>query len=167
MPFQGHAIPGYEYRTLLIEPPVFLARLECDLRDRGVTFVDRHFVNRADVLTSLTKNIIVNCTGMGAEKLLNDTAMQPIKGQLAMLPAQQNLNYLYSGDGYLFPRSDHVVIGGTYEPDLSDETPSQSRLQGHREVHGVALRRGARRADARHPHQPSRPCRDLRSGTAR
>jgi hypothetical protein len=52
--------------------------------------------------------------------------MQPIKGQLAMLPAQQNLKYLYSGDGYLFPRSDHVVIGGTYEPDHSDETPSAS-----------------------------------------
>jgi hypothetical protein len=52
--------------------------------------------------------------------------MQPIKGQLAMLPTQQNLNYLYSGDGYLFPRSDHVVIGGTYEPDLSDEIPSQT-----------------------------------------
>ena len=43
-----------------------------------------------------------------------------------MLPTQQDLNYLYSGDGYLFPRSDHVVIGGTYEPDLSDETPSQT-----------------------------------------
>ena len=27
MPFQGHTFPGYEYRTLLIEPPVFLARL--------------------------------------------------------------------------------------------------------------------------------------------
>ena len=148
MPFQGHTDPGFEYRTLLIEPPVFLARLECDLRDRGVTFVDRHFVNRADVLTSLSQNIIVNCTGMGAKELFNDTAMQPIKGQLAMLPAQQNLKYLYSGDGYLFPRSDHVVIGGTYEPDLTDETPSAERLQGRREVHGVALRSGACRADA-------------------
>jgi D-amino-acid oxidase len=126
MPFEGHTIPGYEYRTLLIEPPVFLARLENDLCNRGVAFVDRHFVDRTDVLTSLAENVVVNCTGMGAKKLLNDTAMQPIKGQLAMLPAQENLDYLYSGDGYLFPRSDHVVIGGTYEPENTDETPDPS-----------------------------------------
>ncbi len=86
MPFQGHTIPGYEYRTLLIEPPVFLARLECDLRDRGVTFVDSHFVNRADVLTSLSEDIIVNCTGMGAKKLLErhcDAADQGTAGDAA------------------------------------------------------------------------------------
>jgi glycine/D-amino acid oxidase-like deaminating enzyme len=126
LPFQGHTIPGYEYHTLLIEPPVFLARLESDLRDRGVTFVDRHFLDRGDVLMTLTQNIIVNCTGMGAKKLLNDAAMQPIKGQLAMLPAQHNLEYLYSGDGYLFPRCDRVVVGGTYEPNPPDETPAPS-----------------------------------------
>jgi D-amino-acid oxidase len=125
LPFAGHSISGYEYRTLLIEPPVFLARLECDLLSRGVVFVDRPFVDRADVLT-LSQNVIVNCTGMGAKNLFDDAAMQPIKGQLAMLPAQQNLQYLYSGDGYLFPRTDHVVIGGTFEPDHSDETPSQA-----------------------------------------
>ena len=126
MPFQGHTIAGFEYRTLLIEPPVFLARLECDLRDRGVTFVDKHFVSPADIVASLTQNVIVNCTGMGAKALFADSRMQPIKGQLAMLPAQPGLKYLYSGDGYLFPRSDHVVIGGTYEPDLADETASQA-----------------------------------------
>ena len=126
MPFEGHTGSGFEYNTLLIEPPVFLAQLECDLRNRGVTFVDRHFVSRADILATLTQNIIANCTGMGAKELFNDSQMQPIKGQLAMLPPQQNLKYLYSGDGYLFPRSDHVVIGGTYEPNPVDEEPDPS-----------------------------------------
>ena len=91
MPFQGHTIAGFEYRTLLIEPPVFLAQLECDLRDRGVTFVDKHFVSAADIVTSLTQNVVVNCTGMGAKALFADSRMQPIKGQLAMLPAQPGL----------------------------------------------------------------------------
>lgn len=126
LPFQGHTGGGFEYRTLLVEPPTFLKRLECDLRDRGVTFVDRRFLSRADVLTTVTQNIIVNCTGMGAKDLFNDAAMRPIKGQLAMLPAQGALQYLYGQDGYMFPRSDHVVIGGTFEYDVNDEVASQA-----------------------------------------
>jgi D-amino-acid oxidase len=35
LPFQGHTKPGFVYQTLLIEPPIFLARLEADLRTRG------------------------------------------------------------------------------------------------------------------------------------
>jgi D-amino-acid oxidase len=126
MPFQGHTRPGYEYRTLLIEPPVFLARLENDLRRRGVIFLERRFDSRADILATVPHDVIVNCTGMGAKNLFNDAEMQPIKGQLAMLPVQTNLGYLYSGDGYLFPRSDHVVIGGTYEENVADEDVSQA-----------------------------------------
>jgi hypothetical protein len=115
---------------LLVEPPVFLARLECDLRDRGVEFVERHFVSRTEVLTTLTQNIIVNCTGMGAKDLFNDGAMMPITGQLAMLPAQLELKYLYGQDGYMFPRSDHVVIGGTFEENIANEVPSQAVCKG-------------------------------------
>jgi len=126
VPFHGHTNPGYEYRTLLIEPPVFLSRLEAQLCQRGVTFIDRHFSSGADIFASVTQPVIVNCTGVGAKDLFNDAEMQPIKGQLAMLPPQANLTYLYSGDGYLFPRSDHVVIGGTYEENITDETASQT-----------------------------------------
>ena len=126
LPFEGHTEPGFEYRTLLIEPPAFLKRLECDLLERGVSFVDRHFVSRTEVLTTITQNIIVNCTGMGAKDLFDDAAMVPITGQLALLPAQQNLNYLYGQNGYMFPRSDHVVIGGTFEENVNNEVPSPS-----------------------------------------
>jgi D-amino-acid oxidase len=122
MPFEGHTKPGWEYQTLLIEPPIFLARLEADLKARGVTFVQKKFASKSDVLTSLTQTIVVNCTGLGAMKLWNDTKMVPIKGQLAMLPAQPNLQYLYGQDGYMFPRADHVVIGGTFELGVNNET---------------------------------------------
>ncbi len=122
MPFEGHSKPGWEYQTLLIEPPIFLARLEADLKARGVAFVQKKFASRSDVLTSLTQTIVVNCTGLGAMKLWNDPKMVPIKGQLAMLPAQPNLQYLYGQDGYMFPRADHVVIGGTFELGVNNET---------------------------------------------
>jgi glycine/D-amino acid oxidase-like deaminating enzyme len=59
---------------------------------------------------------------MGAGILWRDARMVPIKGQLAMLPAQPRLHYLYGQNGYLFPRTDHVVVGGTFEEGVDDET---------------------------------------------
>jgi len=126
LPFEGHTTPGYEYRTLLIEPQIFLPRLERDLRARGVTFVRRRFTSRTDVLTSLTQSVVVNCTGLGARTLWNDSNMVPIKGQLAMLPAQPALRYLYGQNGYLFPRTDHVVVGGTFEQGVDNEKPDHA-----------------------------------------
>src|ERR1700722_13992951 len=130
MPFEGHTSPGREYRTLLIEPPIFLTRLQTDLNARGVAIVQRKFSSKSDVLTSVADKIIVNCTGLGAMTLWNDPKMQPIKGQLAMLPAQPNLQYLYGQNGYMFPRADHVVIGGTFEMGVNNETPDQAACQG-------------------------------------
>jgi len=56
--------------------------------------------------------------------------MVPIRGQLALLPAQPNIQYLYGQDGYLFPRADHVVIGGTFEVGVCNETADKATCQG-------------------------------------
>jgi glycine/D-amino acid oxidase-like deaminating enzyme len=130
LPFEGHTKPGFEYQTLLIEPPVFVARLEADLNARGVAFVQRKFASKSDVLASVTENIVINCTGLGAMTLWSDPKLVPIKGQLAMLPAQPNLQYLYGQNGYMFPRTDHVVIGGTFDVGVNDETADKSVCQG-------------------------------------
>jgi len=130
MPFEGHTKPGWKYETLLIEPPIFLPRLVADLNARNVTIVPKSFVNKSDVLTSLTQKIIINCTGLGGLTLWGDRKVIPVQGQLAMLPAQPNLQYLYGQGGYMFPRADHVVIGGTYDEGVNSEIPSKSACQG-------------------------------------
>jgi D-amino-acid oxidase len=130
LPFEGHTRSGFVYQTLLIEPPVFLAKLEADLRARGAIFVTKKFTSRADIVASVTESIVVNCTGLGSMKLFSDTKMQPIKGQLAMLRPQPALQYLYGRDGYMFPRADHVVIGGTFELGVNNETPDPHVCQG-------------------------------------
>ncbi|GAA3592267.1 FAD-dependent oxidoreductase [Nonomuraea rosea] len=122
MPFENHTKPGFKYQTLLVEPPIFLLRLENDLSARGVTIEPRQFISKSDVFSSLPQKVIVNCTGMGAKKLWNDQDMEPIKGQLAMLPKQPALKYLYGQDGYMFPRSDAVIIGSTFEVGVDNET---------------------------------------------
>jgi hypothetical protein len=130
MPFAGHTGPGHEYRTLLVEPPVLLPRLEADLRGRGVTFVRRHFADAADVFAAVPEEVVVDCTGLGAGALWQDPQVVPVRGHLAMLPAQPALDYLYGGNGYLFPRTDHVVIGGTVDWGVDDETPDPVRCAG-------------------------------------
>ena len=39
------------------------------------------------------------------------------------LRPQANLNYLFSGDGHVFPRTDAVVIGGSEERGTNNSTP--------------------------------------------
>jgi hypothetical protein len=56
--------------------------------------------------------------------------MTPIKGQLAMLPPQPNLQYLYGQNGYMFPRAGHVVIGGTFESGVNNETANKAVCKG-------------------------------------
>ncbi|MGA8497083.1 MAG: FAD-dependent oxidoreductase [Xanthobacteraceae bacterium] len=129
MPFEGHTESGYEYQTLLIEPPIFIPRLQADLNTHGVAFVQKTFAGKSEVL-ALAENIIVNCTGLGAMTLFSDPKVVPIKGQLAMLPPQPALQYLYGQNGYMFPRADHVVIGGTFELGVNDEMPDKAVCQG-------------------------------------
>ncbi len=166
LPFEGHTKSGWKYQTLLIEPPIFLARLEADLRARGAVFVQKKFASRSDVLTSLDENILINCTGLGAMTLWNDPKMVPIKGQLALLPAQPNLQYLYGQDGYMFPRADHVVIGGTFEVGVNNEFDRQACLPRTCRSHQIAIRKSAEKAAFRYPHSSSSKCADRKSGHA-
>ena len=81
----------------------------------AVQLTQRTFASAADVV-GLPEPIVVNCTGMGSREIFGDTKLTPIKGQLVLVKAQPALQYLYSSDEtYVFPRDDHVVVGGTYE----------------------------------------------------
>ena len=122
LPFEGHTSSGYVYETLLVEPPLFLKKLEEDLLAAGATIERRQFVDQADML-SLNEELIVNCTGLGAREVAGDANMIGIKGQLVWLPAQPQLQYLYQDHGYIFPRGDVVVVGGTSERGVETTTP--------------------------------------------
>jgi D-amino-acid oxidase len=129
LPFARLTSRGLRYDTLLVEPPIFLPKLLSDLDVRQVPRITQTFGKLNDVLAQLSQKIIVNCTGLGAGKLCDDDKVHAVKGQLAMLPAQANLKYLYSGDGYLFPRKDAVVIGGTEEDCFTDDQPDVERCK--------------------------------------
>lgn len=123
LPFATASGPGFRYDTLMIEPPILLARLEQDLRAAGVRFELRHFRSATEV-DALPQLVVINCTGLGSREIWPDERLHPLKGQLAILPPQPGLDYLFSDQrGYVFPRSDGVVVGGTYTYN-EDPTPN-------------------------------------------
>ena len=125
LPFAKLNSRGFVYSTLLVEPPIFLPKLISDLKQRNVPRLVKAFATMNDVFsdTVITQRIIVNCTGLGARELCNDRKVHPVKGQLVMLPPQPNLDYLFCSPGYLFPRQDAVVVGGTEENTFEDDKP--------------------------------------------
>jgi D-amino-acid oxidase len=131
LPFAKLKARGYVYNTLLVEPPIFLPKLVAGLKaSKTVKFCKKSF-GSGDQILQLKERIIINCTGLGSGKLFGDQNMVGIKGQLALLKPQPKLRYLFSGldcdaaDGnrqwfqYMFPRSDAVVVGGTYEENAA------------------------------------------------
>lgn len=146
LPFQGHVRQeGYLYETLLIEPPVFLGRLRADLRAARVAMNVVDFTSPQQ-LASLPEQIVVNCLGLGSRRLWQDSKLIPRKGQLILLKPQLQLQYLYSGTGYggyIFPREDKVVVGGTDESCNEDDTPHDGMCAELIDLHKTAFAGGS------------------------
>ena len=104
------------FLTMHIEPAVYLPAVMRDFRLAGGHIVVRDFADRSQV-TQLSERLVVNCTGFGARQLFGDTELIPIKGQLAVLAPQAEVDYITIGPGdlYMMPRRDGIVLGGTHE----------------------------------------------------
>ena len=64
----------------------------------------------------LEEKVVVNCAGLGARALFGDAELTPIKGQLAILLPQPEVDYIMiKGDYVMFPRRDGIVLGGTHD----------------------------------------------------
>jgi hypothetical protein len=65
----------------------------------------------------LPEPIIFNCSGLGSRQLFGDEKLIPARGQLEVLLPQPEIDYAYIGPGHMFPRSDGIVLGGTFDRD--------------------------------------------------
>jgi glycine/D-amino acid oxidase-like deaminating enzyme len=110
---------GRVYQTLLIEAPIFLATLVDEVRRAGGALQPRMFSSQSD-LRNLPEPVIVNCLGLGAGALFADQAVVPIRGQLVHLRPQALSYLLDHPTGYMVPRSDALVLGGSFEEGISE-----------------------------------------------
>jgi D-amino-acid oxidase len=126
IPFATH------YDTMLIEPAIFLNRLMEDFYGAGGEIKVREFQYFDEVL-ALEEPVIINCTGLGARELFDDQLLFPIKGQLTFVLPQEEIDYITITDGatstYMFPRSDGILLGGTYEYNNWDLTPDPAETR--------------------------------------
>ena len=116
----------WNHATMLMEPNIYLPELERDVRAGGVRIEVREFSDRAAVL-ALDEPVIVNCTGLGAGALFDDPVIMPVRGQLVFLRPQPEVDYIVIQSGrYMFPRSDGILLGGSFERGERDPTPDRA-----------------------------------------
>lgn len=102
------------YNTMLIEPPTYLNALLRDFYVAGGKLVVKEFRDGEEI-KRLPEPVIFNCTGLGARALFGDQKLRPVRGQLEVLLPQPEIDYCYLGSGYMFPRRDGIILGGTFD----------------------------------------------------
>jgi len=126
-----------QYSTMLIEPPVYLNALLRDFYIAGGKLVVKEFRNREEIMR-LPEPVIFNCTGLGARALFGDQKLGPVRGQLEVLLPQPEIDYCYLSSGYMFPRRDGIILGGTWDHDDWSLTPKAKHttriLEEHAEI---------------------------------
>ena len=101
--------------TMFIEPNRYLNALERDVLEHGGRIIVRSFAS-AEELLAVDEPLIMNCTGLGAKDLTGDTQLEPVRGQLSVLAPEPAVDYItLHGSRYMFPRTDGIVLGGTFE----------------------------------------------------
>lgn len=122
--------------NMYIEPARFLRAIQRDILLAGGKIMVRHFHDRSEIQT-LPEKLIFNCIGLGAAELFGDEELTPVRGQLEILLPQPEITYAYTNRRglYMFPRSDGVVLGGTFDRGQYDRTPQQAVsemiIEGH------------------------------------
>ena len=117
------------YDTLYVETGRFLAALLEDVRLSGGRVEIRRFETPADI-AALPEKLIFNCTGLGSRALFGDEELIPVRGQLAILLPQPEVRYAFTGDaGYMFPRPDGIILGGTFERGIWSTVPEPAAIE--------------------------------------
>jgi glycine/D-amino acid oxidase-like deaminating enzyme len=83
----------------------------------------------------LPESVIFNCTGLGARALFGDQELIPVRGQLEVLLPQPEIDYCYLGNGYMFPRRDGIILGGTWDHDDWSLAPNADQTTQIFEAH--------------------------------
>jgi len=116
------------YDTMYVETGRYLRQMLRDFQLAGGKIEIRRFPTPADI-APLPEALVFNCTGLGSRDLFNDQDLHPVRGQLAILEPQPEVQYAALGDfGYMFPRPDGIILGGTFEADEWDATPQPADI---------------------------------------
>ena len=128
---------AYQYLVPLTDTPRYLPWLESEVRNLGIPI-------RVSELASLDSidgsfEVVVNCTGVWASKLVGDASVYPIRGQVQLVSAITSDNpeiLVHCGPtevSYVVRRSQDCVVGGTIQEGDWNLTPDLSTARKIRE----------------------------------
>jgi len=125
----GYAI-GYDITVPLIETQIFLPWLMHELQQMDVT-ITKKGIGSFDEITEA--DLIINCSALGAQQLCNDKELIPVRGQVGLLAPKDTGSIFLDNELplYIVPRKDAIIIGGTYEAEVTDavtDAPTINRL---------------------------------------
>ena len=128
-----------QFSTMMIEPSIYLSALLRDFYIAGGRVVVKEFRSHEEIMR-LPEPIVFNCTGLGARALFNDQKLGPVRGQLEVLMPQPEIDYCYLGRGYMFPRRDGIILGGTFDHDDWSLAPRAEQAAGILDVHSEIMK---------------------------
>lgn len=128
-----------QFSTMLIEPSIYLAALLRDFYIAGGKVVVKEFRSPEEIMR-LPEPLVFNCTGLGARSLFNDQKLGPVRGQLEVLVPQPEVDYCYLSRGYMFPRHDGIILGGTFDHDDWSLEPRADQATGILETHAEIMK---------------------------
>ena len=92
-------------------------------------------------LAGLPERTIVNCTGYGARALFGDDSLIPVRGQIARLVPQPEVDYMVAWRGHnlmVVPRRDGLLVQAQGEHDFNNPDRSIDRAMSEDAVKRLA-----------------------------
>jgi len=115
---------GYRVRVPFVDTSIYMHYLLKTFNKLGGKLIYRTVRNLHKLQQEY--GVVVNCSGLGARKLCEDTKMYPIKGQIVLINPVTGVDYIADDNPnqeltYIFPRSKDCILGGTSEDGVEDQ----------------------------------------------
>jgi D-amino-acid oxidase len=127
--------------TMTFNVAAYSRQLMTDFLIAGGAIETREFFSPSD-LTQLRQKVIVNATGYGARALWKDESITPVRGQIAWLIPQPDVNYgLSFGDLNVVARRDGIVVQSSEQGEATgwkDESEVPDRAEADRAIQTLA-----------------------------
>jgi len=109
---------GFSLRVPLTDTTIYLDYLRDRLTSAGGAIRGDVHLERLEEIDPKF-DLVINCAGFGAKKLVNDLDLEPHRGQVAIVPKIDGLSCAIVCDDpplmYAIPRTNDCVFGGTNE----------------------------------------------------
>lgn len=114
----------------IMDVPVFMPWLKATVQKLGARFITRELSSLDELHDEY--DIMINCSGLGAKSLADDSTVYPIRGQILRMEKPADFSNSFRlvhqppGLTLILPRSGDLLLGGTTSENDFNTTPSEA-----------------------------------------